>query len=307
MLILLYSKICFSQARFFATQTQQEFDIAQRITIESPVTLAKILKADGTEPRGWMFQVDKGEQFLVEGRLQGGSEIADDIDGVSFRMEAHDGYWTEEESRWTNLEFIVEIDRQGSYDLTAFNRTEKHNYTYGEYMDYVLTNKTGWFYDYNETTNTWDWIYGDYEEWEWTEVEGWHWQWWHYNQITGKWQKEHLDWRGPETVVPGGFATISGFTNWTDGGDLYASFYVTPDTTVPDTNYWWDFAFMNNTWYEDTLNGSAKELLLWNLSEELLKMPGYSFEVESRELYTEGVQEINQHYAILKINFLITQ
>jgi len=64
--------------------------------------------------------------------------------------------------------------------------------------------------------------------------------------------------------------------------------------------------FSNNTWYEDTLNGSAKEILLWNLSEGLLRMEGYSFEVQSRELYTESVEEIHQHFAILKINFLIT-
>ncbi|MHA1907865.1 MAG: hypothetical protein ACW98Y_11265, partial [Candidatus Thorarchaeota archaeon] len=245
-------------------QTPQEFELAQSITIESPVTLAKILKADGTEPRGWMFQVDKGEQFLVEGRLQGGSGIADDIDGVSFRMEASDGYWTEEESRWTSLEFIVEIDRQGVSTLKAFNRTEKHNYTYGMYMDYVLTEKTGWFYEYNETTNMWDWVYGDYEEWEWTEVEGWHWQWWNFNQITQMWQEEWLDWRGPETVVPGGFATVTGFNNWTDGGDLYASFFITPDTSLPDTNYWWDFAFMNSTWFEDySLGWGEHEIESW--------------------------------------------
>ncbi|MCK5240753.1 MAG: hypothetical protein KAR33_14450, partial [Candidatus Thorarchaeota archaeon] len=245
-------------------QTPQEFELAQSITIESPVTIAKILNADGTEPRGWMFQVDKGEQFKVEGRLQGGSEIADDIDGVSFRMEASDGFWTEEESRWTNLEFIVEIDREGLVNMKAFNRTEKHNYTYGLYMDYVLTNKTGWFYEYNETTNVWDWVYGDYEEWEWTEVEGWHWQNWFYNQLSGEWQIEYLDWRGPESVVPGSFAIISGYTNWTEGGDLYSSFYVTPDNSLPDTNYWWDFAFMNSTWFEDySLGWGEHEIESW--------------------------------------------
>lgn len=61
----------------------------------------------------------------------------------------------------------------------------------------------------------------------------------------------------------------------------------------------------NSTYSEDDLNGQSKELLLFNLSERLLKMTGYSFQVESRETYTEPVldDKINQHYAILKINF----
>ncbi|MFW9849275.1 MAG: hypothetical protein ACFFF4_09045, partial [Candidatus Thorarchaeota archaeon] len=263
-------------------QTQQEFDLAQQITIESPVTLAKLLKADGTQPRGWMFQVDKGEEFLVQGRLQGGSEIADDIDGVSFRMEAYDGYWSEEESRWSNLEFVVEIDRQGAVNLKAFNRTEMQNYTYGTYMDYVLTTKTGWFYQYNDTTNSWDWVYGDYEEWDWAEVEGWHWEYWYYNQLTANWQKEWLEWHSPETVVPGGFATVTGFTNWTEGGDLFARFNVTPSLSVPDTNYYWDFAFMNKTWFEDySLGWGDHEIESWE------KEWVYSFDYLGEQVYAE--------------------
>ncbi len=61
-----------------------------------------------------------------------------------------------------------------------------------------------------------------------------------------------------------------------------------------------------NSYYEDTLNGQAKEQLLIDLSTTLLSMNGYSFEVQSRETYIEKVEEINQHFTILKMNFLIT-
>ncbi len=61
-----------------------------------------------------------------------------------------------------------------------------------------------------------------------------------------------------------------------------------------------------NSYYEDTLNGQAKEQLLIDLSTTLLSMNGYSFEIQSRETYIEKVEEINQHFAILKMNFLIT-
>jgi hypothetical protein len=61
-----------------------------------------------------------------------------------------------------------------------------------------------------------------------------------------------------------------------------------------------------DTYFEDTLNGQAKEKLLFDLSETLLKKSGYFFLVESRTLNIEAVPEIHQHYAILSINFKLT-
>jgi hypothetical protein len=64
--------------------------------------------------------------------------------------------------------------------------------------------------------------------------------------------------------------------------------------------------FLNNSWLEDATNGAAKETLLITLSETLLKNTTYSFDIASREIYTEAVEEIHQHYAILKMNFELT-
>ena len=64
--------------------------------------------------------------------------------------------------------------------------------------------------------------------------------------------------------------------------------------------------FANNTYYEDSVNAQSKELLLYNFSETLLRTVGYHFDIRSRELYSESVSEIYQHYVILKINFQIT-
>lgn len=63
-----------------------------------------------------------------------------------------------------------------------------------------------------------------------------------------------------------------------------------------------------NTYSENELRGQAAEQLLINLSETLLNTKGYSFDVMSRETYTEKVldDDIKQHFAILKINFLLT-
>jgi len=61
----------------------------------------------------------------------------------------------------------------------------------------------------------------------------------------------------------------------------------------------------DNTYYEDAATGQAMEILLRNLSESLLHLYNISFDVQSREIYTEAVPEIHQHYAILKINFKV--
>lgn len=60
-----------------------------------------------------------------------------------------------------------------------------------------------------------------------------------------------------------------------------------------------------NTYIEDSLNGQKLEGLLIDLSEDFLKLPGYSFNVMTRETYIEKILDdtINQHFAILKINF----
>ncbi len=275
-------------------QTQQEFELARSITIESPVTIAKILNPDGTAPRGWMFQVDQEEEFMVRGRLQGGSEIAADIDGVSFHLEAYDSFWSEDYYRWSNLQYIVEVTTNGIPTLKAFNMTQMNNYTFGTYMDYVLTNKTGWFYAYDEATASWEWTYGEYQEWEWAEVDGWHWQNWYFNQITQEWQKEWIEYRSAATVIPATFGTVSSYTNWTSGGDFLASFLFTPGISMPETNYYWDFAFMNRTWFEDYSSGWGEhEVEDWGLEWV------YSFDYLGEQVYVDAWDDNQFAYDIM--------
>ncbi|MGY5876018.1 MAG: hypothetical protein RTU30_09750, partial [Candidatus Thorarchaeota archaeon] len=155
-----------------ARQTTAEYEIAKRIAIETPVTLASLLLEDGSESGGWIFSAEKGENFMIKGRLQGGASIAEDIDAVAVELNAWDGQWEEDEERWSDLRYEIIYRLDGSVILEAFNRTEKRNYTYGFYEDYVYTNFTGWYNFYNDSTSTWEWKFGEYWEWAWTEVEG---------------------------------------------------------------------------------------------------------------------------------------
>lgn len=62
----------------------------------------------------------------------------------------------------------------------------------------------------------------------------------------------------------------------------------------------------NNTYFEDTKRGGELETLLYDLSVELLKNNlGISFDVQSRQLYSEKFEEQHEHYVILKMNFKI--
>lgn len=61
--------------------------------------------------------------------------------------------------------------------------------------------------------------------------------------------------------------------------------------------------FVNNSYYQDTSRTSEFESMLFDFSNELISDSFISFDVESREIYTEKLQDTNQHYTILKINF----
>lgn len=58
-----------------------------------------------------------------------------------------------------------------------------------------------------------------------------------------------------------------------------------------------------STYYEDTITGELLEQALIDFSGVLVNKSGYHFEIESRETFTEAVEEIHQHCALLKIKF----
>ncbi|UCE11041.1 MAG: hypothetical protein JSW61_03665 [Candidatus Thorarchaeota archaeon] len=266
----------------FSRQTEAEFRLAKTITIEIPVTIARILRADGTEPRGWMLQIDKNDPFMVEGRLQGGGAIADDIDAVMFVMNGHSSYWTEEESRWSRVTYEIVLNMTGYPTVKAFNHTEKYNQTYGTYWDWQPVIVEGWYQYYNESTNTWEWAYGEHEEYQSVEVEGWHWTSWIYNQLSGKWQQEWFGDQSAQAAVSADFGETTDFTTWVEDDDLYVTFLVNMSDSSPDANYWWDFAFMNNTWFEDySSEYGLHEVLSWE--REFV----YSFDIGAEKIYMD--------------------
>jgi len=64
--------------------------------------------------------------------------------------------------------------------------------------------------------------------------------------------------------------------------------------------------FINNTYYEDMERGQYIENLYIPLSETLVNTTGYFFDVQSREIYPEKVEEFEEYFIILKMNFKLT-
>ncbi len=247
-------------------QSQSDYEMAKQIAIDSPVTIARLLLEDGTEPPGWLFLARPGTNFMVRARLQGGSEIADDIDGARLTMDACTGMWTEDERVWTTIRYELTYDMDtGVPTLRTYNQTVKENMTYGVYTDYVEVTKTGWHYEYNKTTNRNELVYGKYTKWEDTHVEGWPWETWFYNQRTGLWQSHWIDITSADALVNFTFCQPTGFMTWQSGGDLYVQFLVNMTEGVPETQYFWNFHFTNNTWHEDpSLGWGEHKVLSWS-------------------------------------------
>ena len=88
------------------------------------------------------------------------------------------------------------------------------------------------------------------------------------------------------TIIPG---NVGKFVK--DGAIYIKTFYA-------DIN-------LNNTYFENSNRGQYIEDLYQVLSDELLNKTGYFFDYASREIYTEKVEELNEHYCILIMNFKI--
>ncbi|MBN2229111.1 MAG: hypothetical protein JW779_05915 [Candidatus Thorarchaeota archaeon] len=235
--------------------TWQEYNDAKSVAVESPVTIAKLLRPDDSPVYGWFFPAKSGEEFKVRGRLQGGADLASDIDGAIFEMKSYDSHYTDTSYGYTDMYYEILVESDATVTMTAYNYTALNNYTYGYHWEWGQYLATGWHYEYNETSGETIWVYGDYytygEQW----VEGWYWDWFYFNQKTGEWVNYrdwyYYDYRSEATKVNTAFAEVSNITIYTSGGDLYYSFLVNLTDYVREISHWWDFRFANSTWIED--------------------------------------------------------
>ncbi len=239
--------------------TSMELTQARDVVVESPVTIANLKNIDDSPVYGYFFPADQNEPFKVEASLQGGADIAGEIDGALIKMNSHTGYWAEDEWGSSNIYYKMAIEKDGSTSFQAWNVTTKTNRTYGlhpEWDSHVLV--TDWHYEYNETLGRDVFVYGDHYVGQDVMVEGYYWEYYYYNQLTGEWMTSE-DWysnymysdMSELTRVTVDFASISDLSYYVADGDFFFEFLVNFTEAVPNSSFWWDIQFGSMGWFED--------------------------------------------------------
>ena len=284
-----------------ALMTWQDYYDAKEVAVESPVTIAKLLHPDESPVYGWFFPAESGEAFEVQGRLQGGADLATDIDGAIFEMKSYDSYWTETTYGYTDMYYEIFVGADHRVTYTVYNYTALNNYTYGYHWEWGEYLTTGWHYEYNPTTGVTEWVYGDYYTYGDQWVEGWYWDWFYFDQKKGEWVSSQ-DWycydaRSDLTKVNTHFADVSDVTIYTSSGDLYYSFLVNLTDSVREITHYWDFQFANNTWVIDsTTETGFHDVAIWR--------PGwvYSFDYMGEPVYVDVTSEIGVYNDTLGVS-----
>ena len=274
-----------------APMTYQEYMDAKEVAVESPVTIAKLLNADHSPVYGWFFPADPGTPFEVQGRLQGGADLATDIDGALFSMKSYDSIWTEDTYRYTDMYYEILVGADNSVTFSTYNYTGMENRTFGYHWEWQEVLETDWHWEYNVTSGETEWIYGDYWTSEDVWVEGWYWEWFYFNQKDGEWVRSE-DWychdvRSELTKIDVDFADVTDITHYIKGGDLYYSFLVNLTDSIREISHWWDFSFANNTWVEDPSSAIGfHDVAVWR--------PGWvhTFDYMGEDVYVEVSSKI---------------
>ena len=229
-------------------QTEQEYELECDLVIEKPVTISRILHSDGTEVSGEVIHFEKGESVRFEGQIQGASSVEQQIQGVQLSLEAHDEWIENDEQRSCNMRYYLDINLEGQSNVVIYNTTIKRNFTYDYHYDYVRELVEGWVQYYNSTSGETQWVFEPHYEWVSKLTKDWFWKTWYFNQAEQTWQDEYLNqYDTIENTVNVGI--IDNFTVTSGGGLVTVTFDLLLSEDIMDSEYWWRFNFMENTWF----------------------------------------------------------
>ena len=238
--------------------TTTELTQVRDIVVESPVTIANLKKTDDSPVYGYFFPAEQNEPFKVEASLQGGADIAAEIDGALLELNSHSSYWHEDEWGYSNIFYEISIEKDGTTSFQAYNMTTKENRTYGFHTEWQDVLVTDWHYEYNETLGKDVFVYGPRYVGQEVDVEGYYWDYFYFNQETGEWMRAE-DWyrynpgsyKSDATRITYDFASISDLSYYTTDGDFFFEFLLNFTDAVPDSSFWWSFRFASMMWFED--------------------------------------------------------
>jgi hypothetical protein len=239
-----------------------------QIAVDQLVAITTIIDKNGHEVKGWMFQTDPGNFFIIQSKLQGANVKFKDIDGVGVVFRTSSGNWvSENENYCSDIEIrLVKDFTTGKLTSTTYNRTAKNAYVYGPHKGWKLVNVTDWHQEYNATTGNWEWVESPHAMWNETTITDWHWEYLSLNQTEYAlnpnsqklWINRNEKWipdDDPAFRITSSYAILNSASISLTEGIATARLNVTFTKNAPNKNYWWEMCFKNMTFGTDSSEG----------------------------------------------------
>jgi hypothetical protein len=253
-----------------------------QIAVDKLVAITTIIDKNGREVKGWMFQTDPGDFFIIQSKLQGAGVKYKDIDGVGVVFQTSSGEWVSEyENYWSDVEIrLVKDLTTGELISVTYNRTGKSVYVYGPHKGWELVNVTDWHQEYNATTGEWEWVESPYLMWNETIVTDWNWEYWSLNQTEyalnpdspNVWINREEQWipdDDPAFRMPSSYAVLNSANISVVDGIVTVYLNVSFTENAPHSNYWWEMCFKNMTFGRDWSAGWGEHTVLEWASESV--------------------------------------
>ncbi|MHA2002722.1 MAG: hypothetical protein ACW960_01340, partial [Candidatus Thorarchaeota archaeon] len=230
-----------AQASYLPITSEEEkaaAEMLRQLGVESPTAVVRLVQKGQPYHPSWMFQSDAGETFTVQSLLQGGEDLASDIDGVGLFLRAWDEKWGwdmgQDWQQHSEIEVQIRIDETGAVDVKVFNYTRRTSWG------------TGLHYE-------WMYVEAIPGVWEWREVEivGDYWQELIWDHKLGDWTNEWFPFHDSRSVMSVNYFDVGNLTYGLVGRDLRIVFDVTPKAGIPGLEWNWDFFYGNLTWVTD--------------------------------------------------------
>lgn len=233
-----------------SAEEMEASELLRQLAIESPISVVRLTLKNKPYNAGWMFQVDIGETFTVKSLLQGGSELADDIDGVALYLYGYKDDWGvnggEEWWQYSQVDIEIKISDTGQVSTTVYNSTYRTAWEYGEHYEWQYVE-----------------IYPGSGIWEWREVllEGYSWRELWYDFEYDEFTPEYIPYHHNKTIMNVDYLSVGNLTYKLLGDDLRVAFDVTPLPSIPQWEWNWEFFYGNLTLVTDYESGDELRLV----------------------------------------------
>jgi hypothetical protein len=199
------------------------------LSIEKPIVNIRIFDKGDNNYRFNDYIVEPNDWFIIEAKIEGDSELSSDVDGIKIVFRHHDYQWTQNETKWSNLETVVTVDfLENICTVVVYNETSKSVFEYGAYEEWNVTT-------------------GQIEE-----VEKWRWVYYVFNQTGEEWVKGGIPWRSNSLISNETNLLVNDFINKVADDGRYI-IQVNMSFTEEADNRWYnyDIIFLNWTYGPD--------------------------------------------------------